>query len=1122
VIVLVPDIKSLLQAIPSGSQLLTFPGLHALPVLSKCLHLNRDFQQGAFVHRRLYSGLLSIIVLAIPVAAQQPAAKTPAPQFSTQSGTAPSPPPKSQPDYSQEPFLIEQYYSAARFENDGTGERVLSVRIKIQSEAGVQSLGELVFGYSSANEQMDVRSVVVHKADGTTVTAGLDAVKEMNGPIAQEAPVYTDYKEKHITVPSLRPGDTLEYKIITRLVTPLAAGQFWFEHNFLDGTIVLDERLEINLPKDRAIKLQSPDFKYEREDSGDRAIYTWKRATLKHPTEEEIAKKKSEPETSKASNVRLTTFSNWEEIARWYAELEKGRTDPTPEIRAKTEELIKGRATDLEKIQALYDYVAKNIRYVSLSFGLGRYQPHAAAEVLANQYGDCKDKQTLLAAMLAATGIPSDAVLIPSLRKLDNSMPSPAQFDHVITAVPQGSQLVWMDTTTEVAPFRLLAASLRNKAALLVPPDGAGKIVDTPMDPPFLSTQRVEIEAQVSELGKLTSKLRYFVRGDNELALRVAFRRTPQTQWKELGQTVATLDGLHGEVTAVKPSDPSDTTNPFELDLDFAQPNYLDWSSKKSKVALPVAAIGVPQVPEDNSEPIHIGSPLDVTVHLKLTLPPNFAAQPPVGVSIPRDYADFKSTYRYEDHVLVVDRSLTFKMRELPASRTSDYLAFARAVESDETQVLSVQNSAAGTPVLPASVKTDELFETALAALNSGNTRAAIPLFQRVLELEPKHKQAWNDLGLAYLRAGKFDEASAAFRKQIEINPFDEHAYNYLGLALQQQQKYDEAEAAFKKQIGVSPLDPVAHAALGGLLLEQHKYSEAIPELDKATVLAPENAGLQVGLGQAYLNTSEKDKALAAFEKAAEISPTPEVWNNVAFNLAEHSLELDKAQQYAESAISATAANLRNIGLANLSLDNLNAVASIGAYWDTLGWVYFQKGDDAKAFEFIQAAWLLNEHGEVADHLAQIYERRHEKDRAIHMYALAMAAPHSVPETRARLLILLGGNAGIDDLVKNARPELASIRKLPAGKLIQEDVQAEFYVLLSPGGKNTKVDDVRFLTGSEKLRPFAAKLRSIDYGAMFPDASPIKLVRRGTLSCSASTGDCVFTLIRPEDVRSVN
>jgi len=724
--------------------------------------------------------------------------------------------------------------------------------------------------------------------------------------------------------------------------------------------------------------------------------------------------------------------------------------------------------------------------------------------------------------MLDAAGIRSDAVLIPSLRKLDTSLPMPAQFDHVITAVPLNSQLIWMDTTTEVAPFRLLAASLRNKSALLVPPDGAGSIVETPQDPPFLSTQRVEVDAQVSELGKLTSKLRYFVRGDNELALRIAFRRTPQTQWKELGQTVATFDGLRGDVTAVKPSDPSDTAKPFELDLDLSQPNYLDWSSKKTKVPLPLTAIGVPGVPDDNTKPIHLGSPLDIIVQLKLILPENFVAQPPVGVSVTRDYAEFKSSYHYENHVLTVSRSLSFKIRELPASRTGDYLAFQRAVEADETQALSVQNSATGAPALPASASTGELFETGLAALNSGNVRAAIPLFERVVELDPKHKQAWNDLGLAYLRAGNFVNAADAFRKQIDVNAFDEHAYNYLGIALQQEEKFDEAAAAYKKQIELNPLDPVAHSALGALLLEQRKYAEAVPELDKASVLSPENAGLQVALGQAYLNTDEKDKALAAFEKAAEISQTPDVWNNVAYNLADHSLELDKALQYAESAVSATAANLRNITLSNLSQENLNAVASIGAYWDTLGWVYFQKGDAAKALQFVQASWLLNEHGEVGDHMAQIYEKQGDKERAIQMFALALAAPHSVPESRARLVILLGGNSDLDSQVTHAKSELAQIRTLPAGKLLKEDAEADFWVLLAPNSKAGKAEAVKFVSGSEKLRPFAEKLRALDYGPMFPDSSPVKLVRRGTLKCSASTGDCSFSLIRPEDVRSLN
>ena len=103
---------------------------------------------------------------------------------------------------------------------------------------------------------------------------------------------------------------------------------------------------------------------------------------------------------------------------------------------------------------------------MSLSLGVGRYQPHAASDVLHNQYGDCKDKHTLLASLLEARGMHASSVLINSSRKLDPDIPSPSQFDHVITLLPMGKEKVWMDTTTEVAPFRLLSYNIRKKQGL--------------------------------------------------------------------------------------------------------------------------------------------------------------------------------------------------------------------------------------------------------------------------------------------------------------------------------------------------------------------------------------------------------------------------------------------------------------------------------------------------------------------------------------------------------------------------------------------------------------------------------------------------------------------------------
>jgi tetratricopeptide (TPR) repeat protein/transglutaminase-like putative cysteine protease len=1048
-------------------------------------------------------------------------------------------------DSSQEPYVIEHYDTVARFEHDGTGERDVRVRVRVQSEEGAQRFREIVFAYDSMNEKIDIRSVSITKPGGSAVKAlAPDAVQEVPSAITRDAPAYGAYKEVHIRVPSLQAGDVLDYQVAIRVVTPFAPGEFWFAYSFAKDAIVLDERVDVSLPEGQPFHIKSPgfyeiagkesrpapsgsldrdDFVVTKAEENGRTILRWKRSNLTAVREDEQPTMKTQ--RPKSPDIQLTSFPSWNAVARWYAEFEKKRSAPSPEITAKAQELVRGATNELEKMRALYAYVSKNIRYVNTSLDLGVLQPRSPANVLADGYGDSPDKQALLAAMLEAAGIPSEAALIPSAGNLDRDLPSPSQFDRVITAVPQNGKLLWMDAAPEVAPFRFLPASLRNKSVLLVSREGSGKIIETPADPPFPSTQDVELACQLSELGKLSGTIRYSLRGDTEFLLRTAFERTPKAEWNQLAQTILTLDGLRGEVVRVEASDPRDTEKPFQLSVEFFETNLLTWPDKRGKIALPLLTIATPDPPTQSTQPVKLGSPLDVTTRLRLSFPPSFRVEPPVGVTVPRDYAEFKSSYRFLNSTLFAERSLNFKMRELPASRTPDYLAFTHAVEADESQSLLVENPSARAAAIPATATADDIFEAGQAALQSGNTRAAIPLLERTTAIEPAHRQAWSALGLAYLRVGKFDQAIGAFRKQLEVNPADEKANDYLGLALQQQQRTDEAAAAFRKQIELNPLDSLAHTALGTILLAQRKYSDAVLELEKAVILSPEKAALEVSLGRAYLGVGDQARALASLEKGVELSPTPAVWNDVAFSLAERGIELDKAQHYAESAITATAADLQKLALAHATAGDFARVGDMGDYWDTLGWVYFQKGDLPKAGRYVQAAWTLAQRGEVGDHLAQIYEKAGEKDRAIHTYALALAARNSIPETRARLTLLLGGNAQIDDLVSRAPGELQSMRTFEVKQTSKEDVSAEFLVLLSPSGReglSTRIEEVRFLGGSEALRSSGDSLKTLGWGRIFPDDSPVKLVRRGTLTCSAASAGCKFTLALPEIVPGRN
>ena len=423
--------------------------------------------------------------------------------------------------------------------------------------------------------------------------------------------------------------------------------------------------------------------------------------------------------------------------------------------------------------------------------------------------------------------------------------------------------------------------------------------------------------------------------------------------------------------------------------------------------------------------------------------------------------------------------------------------------------------------------KADELYQAGMAAFDNNDYRTAVELLKRVVELEPRHESAWNNLGRGYLELQQEAPAIEAFRKQIEVNPYDEYAYNNLGRALWRQQKYDEAAAAFHKQIEINPLDRRAHANLGSLYSEQRKFTEAIPELEQAATLAPDDPILPVQLGRAYLETGQREQGLAAFEKAIKSSPSPGTWNNVAYYLAQHKLQLDRAQQYAESAVATMAALLRNAALERLRLEDVSAVAGLASFWDTLGWVFFAQGNLDRAEKYIEAAWQLTQHGEVGDHLGQIYEKRGRPQDAARQYALALAASRPVPETRKRLAALLGNEKQVDERVNAVREELVQQRIVKLGKLLKASANAEFFVLFAPGsasaaGVSTKVEDLKFVSGDEQLRPLAAALRSARYPVLFPDDTPTRLVRRGVLSCSALTSECVFVLYQADAVQSVN
>ncbi|MGB7641991.1 MAG: DUF3857 domain-containing protein, partial [Terriglobales bacterium] len=277
-------------------------------------------------------------------------------------------------DHAGEAAIFLRIFNRARFENDGTSVEETEAVVLIQSEAGVREFGQLVFGYSSATEKLDVEYVRVRKPDGQVIVTPESTAQDFAPDVLKDAPMYTDYRQRHISVAALRPGDILEYRTVTRTTTPLAAGNFWYEHTFPKTVVVNEDRLEIDVPKAREIKLKTPTHTPEIHDNGDRRVYTWVIKNIEPDRDKDQA---DESDDATGPDVQLTTFMDWKQLAEWYAKLQGERMTVDDRVSKQAMEITKGATTPEQKARRLYDFVALNIRYVSISLGVGRYQPHA-------------------------------------------------------------------------------------------------------------------------------------------------------------------------------------------------------------------------------------------------------------------------------------------------------------------------------------------------------------------------------------------------------------------------------------------------------------------------------------------------------------------------------------------------------------------------------------------------------------------------------------------------------------------------------------------------------------------------------------------------------------------------
>jgi tetratricopeptide (TPR) repeat protein len=425
-----------------------------------------------------------------------------------------------------------------------------------------------------------------------------------------------------------------------------------------------------------------------------------------------------------------------------------------------------------------------------------------------------------------------------------------------------------------------------------------------------------------------------------------------------------------------------------------------------------------------------------------------------------------------------------------------------------------------------------ECYADAQAAMKRGmdtslrrDRNGVIAAVKDAVAADPKFTRGWISLSQFYLSTGKKDEGLEALRKAVQSDPQLPVARKLLAYALMQNQKNPEAIQNWQILQKETPEDQDVTSNLGILFIREKRYNDAISLFTKSLEEDPDNVAQLSELASAYLQSGDKDRGVATFEKVLKSKSDIDTENDVAYQLADANVALPTALEYSQKSVQEEEQDSQKTQLDQLKIDDAAHPIKLGAYWDTLGWIYFRMGDFAKAESYIRAAFELSPSAVVADHLGQVYEQEHKTELAVKMYRAALLQNDNMPDTAKRLEHLTHEKAPqtVNGSVLKPDPYhlqdyLNDLRTVHLPKVVSGEETAEFFVLIAPGGK---IKGVHFVSGSEKLKPAEKTLTSMTFKTLFPSGSNALILRRGILGCFLYSG-CSFVMIEPERVRSVN
>lgn len=594
--------------------------------------------------------------------------------------------------------LLDEY--VASVDSGGKISTTSRYAIKILTNEGRRLAIARGFYLTSGSKVTDIDAWLL-PPDGKVQAFGKKSVIDM---VDDPDDIYNEGRIKAIdATDSAVVGSVFAYTVTTEESTLFYQDQWSFQGRLP----VLRGRYSLNLPSGWAassVTFNAPEIRPQVSGS----TYTWELSNLKPITWEPMSPSVGNLAPRIAVNygpadAKGRSFPDWKSVSTWATPFYDSMVIVDDNVAAKARELTANAKTELEMIQAIGTFV-QNLQYIAIDIGVGYgngYRPRASSTVLSRGYGDCKDKATLMRAMLKALKIDAYPIIIYSGDPdfVREAFPSPKQFNHCIIAVkvsdatqspslvvdPKLGRLLIFDATDPYTPVGDLPDYLQNSLAVVLAGDNGG-IMRMPLLPAEDNKVERYLNVTLTDSGELKGNIREHSTGQASTSERTALRRESAADYRKTLERWITRAATAAKLVDFKTTDQF-ANAAFDLSLDFTAPAYGQLMQSRLMTFKPAFVgrrSGTAFTESKRTTPISLDE-ASIIETATFELPAGFIVdETPEPLDLKTEFGTYRSTYEVKGQQLIYKRHFQTKRSLIPAEKYAEVRDFYGKIRDAE------------------------------------------------------------------------------------------------------------------------------------------------------------------------------------------------------------------------------------------------------------------------------------------------------------------------------------------------------------------------------------------------------------------------------------------------------